>query len=757
MDAAATTSSTVPADEAQLRRASALLGVPFVRLVGQTIPQAVLELIPEAVARESGMIAYDQETLPSGKKVVRIAVADPEALENEAPAPILDLHARKGLVIEVALAPKGDVAEVFAQYARFRQATSPATANRPHEAAPKPASAPKTTKVGEQPKVKKSAATKQLPRIDLTDKTIPKEVLERIPQETAQKYQVVVFGITPDGKHLQIALAQPDNPQVQDFLSFVRDRAHLQVDLFEASAESIAHGLAQYASPAKTMKEPTIKDYRPAPASLTASDARQKPLSDRAADNQTSLSASPSSQPSTEPPPPLVEPTPKIDEEAPVPESAATKPETNLLVPVAADVERDLGAVVGQPVKTIADLETIVRTGFIPKIVGAIVLLAAEMSASDIHMQADDENLLVRYRVDGLLSDIVTMPLTLQAPVVSRIKILAKLKIDEQRVPQDGRFDVMVNDKQIDLRVSTFPTVKGEKVVIRLLDKSRGMLKLEQLGFVGSRLERLRKEIAKPYGVILSTGPTGSGKSTSLYAIITEIKRPEINIVTLEDPVEYEIGGISQAQIRPKIGFGFAEGLRSILRQDPNVIMVGEVRDLETASMMTHAALTGHLVLSTLHTNDASGAMPRLVDMGVEPFLITSAMNAIIAQRLVRRLCDKCRVSWQPDETIIKQVETTLKEGNNQELLDRLAKGTAFWKAVGCDACHNGYKGRIGIFEVLVMSETIEELIVKKASASEVAKTAVEEGMVTMEQDGLLKVLGGLTTLDEVLRVTKTE
>ncbi len=747
--------NTAPADEAQLRRASAMLGVPFVRLVGQTIPRSVLELIPEAVARESGMVAYEEETLDSGRHIVRIAVADPASLEHEAPTPVMELHARKGLVIEVALAPRADVTEVLKQYLHsdpVHTSTSVAATK------PKPAKEGKVsgedTHSGQNQH--KTPPKKDLPEVDLTNKLIPKDILERIPQETAEKYQVIVFAISPDGRRLQIALAQPDNPQVQDFLSFIRERTHLQIDLFRTTSASIQACLAQY----QPLSEKSQESVKPQAKSKESPTSHQRaPLSfDHAKPKKNLAAILKAEQPVATPAPVLPVPAVETQELSGQQNNLLVpKAEANLLIPLNADVERDLSAVVGQSIKNVDDLETVIRTGFIPKIVGGIVLLAAKMAASDIHLQADDKALLVRFRIDGLLSDIVKMPESLQAPIVSRIKILAKLKIDEQRIPQDGRFDVVADDKQIDLRVSTFPTVKGEKVVIRLLDKSSGILKLEELGYVGSRLERIRKEITKPYGVILATGPTGSGKSTTLYAIIQEIMQPEINIVTLEDPVEYEIPGINQAQIKPKIGFGFGDGLRSILRQDPNVIMVGEIRDLETASMVTHAALTGHLVLSTLHTNDASGALPRLVNMGVEPFLITSAMNAVVAQRLVRRLCDKCRAPWQPSPEIIKQVGETLRAGKDPELLEAAGKDLTFWKAVGCDVCHDGYKGRIGIFEVLVMSPAIEDLVIKKTSSSEIVELAIAEGMVTLEQDGMLKVLTGETTLNEVLRVTKTE
>jgi type IV pilus assembly protein PilB len=307
----------------------------------------------------------------------------------------------------------------------------------------------------------------------------------------------------------------------------------------------------------------------------------------------------------------------------------------------------------------------------------------------------------------------------------------------------------------VDLRISTLPTVHGEKIVMRILDKSSAILNLSKLGFTGLNLKRIEDNIHKPYGIILATGPTGSGKSTTLYAILGEISLPGVNVVTLEDPVEYEIPGINQCQIRPKIGFGFADGLRSILRQDPNIIMVGEIRDSETASLATHAALTGHLVLSTLHTNDAAGALPRLINMGVEPFLITSSINVIVAQRLVRRICDKCKQPKNIRETVLAGLKKEIDNSTNPELAIYKNKPLKFYEGKGCAECNGkGFKGRLGIYEVMTMSDKIEELVVKKMPSSSIQEEAVKEGMITMKQDGLIKSLQGLTTIDEVLRVT---
>ena len=409
-----------------------------------------------------------------------------------------------------------------------------------------------------------------------------------------------------------------------------------------------------------------------------------------------------------------------------------------------------------RPVTDIKQLENIVRQGSVIRIVAAMVNLAAQRRASDVHIEPYGDELVVRYRVDGQLGEVIKLPMELQPPLVSRIKILAKLKLDETRVPQDGRFDVKVGDKEIDIRVSTLPTVHGEKVVLRLLDKSSGLITLENLGLKGDAFERLIQAIQKTYGVVLSTGPTGSGKTTTLYAILQRVATTNVNVVTLEDPVEYEIRGINQSQIKPKIGFTFADGLRSILRQDPNVIMVGEVRDGETASMVTHAALTGHLVLSTLHTNDASGALPRLTNMGIEPFLITSAMNAVVGQRLVRRLEDETKERVELPETIRREIDAELEAIRklNPKEAERIPAKIEFFRPRPSQDSPTGYKGRVGLYEVMTMDTTIEDLAVKHAPADEIKKAAQASGMISMRQDGILKVLEGVTSIDEVWHET---
>lgn len=429
--------------------------------------------------------------------------------------------------------------------------------------------------------------------------------------------------------------------------------------------------------------------------------------------------------------------------------------------PVTKPDDGDLGKLIERNVETIDELRTHLQTGQVPRIVAAVVNFAIHEKASDVHIEAFDSEVRIRYRIDGQLVDVIKLPADVHAAMVSRIKILSRLRLDETRVPQDGRFDVNFRDVQVDVRVAVMPTVHGEKVVLRILDKSKGISSLETLGIEGKAYETLVQSINRPYGICLATGPTGSGKSTTLYAILNRIATPNVNVVTLEDPVEYEIKGINQSQIKPKIGYTFAEGLRSILRQDPNIIMVGEVRDGETATMATQAALTGHLVLTTLHTNDAAGAIPRLSNMGIEPFLITSSVNIIIGQRLIRRICPHCKSEVNLPQGVKDQIKADLdKIAATASPADkaRLKSSISFFQGTGCKECGGkGYLGRLGIYEVLSMSDGIEELALRHASSGEINEQAQKEGMLTMYQDGLLKVVSGITTLDEVLRETATK
>lgn len=403
--------------------------------------------------------------------------------------------------------------------------------------------------------------------------------------------------------------------------------------------------------------------------------------------------------------------------------------------------------------------EDLLREAPVAKIVEVILRNAIEGLASDIHIEPLEDKVRVRYRQDGILHNSLILPKKIGPAVVSRIKILSNLKIDEKRKPQDGRFRIIEKGAQIDIRVSSFPVSMGEKVVMRVLDKEKGLIALEDLGVTGRNYEVIKTGIFEPYGMILICGPTGSGKSTTLYAILKILNKEGVNIVTLEDPVEYALEGINQSQVKPEIGYTFASGLRSILRQDPDIIMVGEIRDKETAELAVHAALTGHIVLSTLHTNDSIGAIPRLIDMGVEPFLIASSIRAIAAQRLVRKICESCKEEVKVNEAIKEAIEKNLAQiPDDQKKEIDLAKGIKVWKGKGCPKCGgSGMKGRIGIFEVFDMGEDVVNMMNDKMDEEELRKISKKQGMIKMKQDGILKVLKGLTTLEEIERVTEEE
>ncbi|WP_084288241.1 type II secretion system ATPase GspE [Desulfovermiculus halophilus] len=379
------------------------------------------------------------------------------------------------------------------------------------------------------------------------------------------------------------------------------------------------------------------------------------------------------------------------------------------------------------------------------KLVNHILSQAVHYKASDIHIEPYQQELKIRFRMDGVLYDILTLPKKLHPAVVSRVKILASLNIAEKRIPQDGRINIRIGDREVDLRVSSLPTAFGERLVLRLLEKDVRVLNLQEIGMSREHLDIFEKLIRISHGIILVTGPTGSGKTTTLYSALTQINTPDKNILTIEDPIEYQLDGIGQMQVNSRIGLTFANGLRSMVRQDPDVILVGEIRDLETAEIAIQAALTGHLVFSTLHTNDSSGAITRLIDMGIEPFLVSSSVHAILAQRLVRRLCPNCKQSYAPAELELKELGPGAKglEGR-------------FFKPVGCEAClQTGYKGRTGIFEFLRVSEAIQSLVLHTSESNQIRQLAVKEGMRTLRQDGVRKVLAGETSIDEVLRVTQ--
>jgi len=394
----------------------------------------------------------------------------------------------------------------------------------------------------------------------------------------------------------------------------------------------------------------------------------------------------------------------------------------------------------------------------VAKIVNTILEFAVKSRSSDVHIEPQEENIRIRYRIDGILQEKYLLPRNVHEAVVSRIKILSNLKIDEKRVPQDGRFMFVSDGKEVDLRVSTMPTTYGEKVVMRLLRKAQKVPTLPDLGLRGRALKNLNDAIKRPHGIIIVCGPTGSGKTTTLYSALTIISTPGVNVSTIEDPVEYQIDGINQVQVNRQAGLSFSTALRSFLRQDPDIIMVGEIRDTETAELAINAALTGHLVFSTLHTNDASGAPPRLLDMGVEPFLLVSSLNCVVAQRVVRRVCPDC-VKYVP---ISKEMANEFRQilGPVYDAIEEKwkseGKELTVPQIVGCDKCGNtGYLGRIGIFEVMPISEKMGKMIVEKAPASKLQELAMEEGMLTMKQDGYVKVLEGVTTREEVVRVAE--
>jgi len=423
--------------------------------------------------------------------------------------------------------------------------------------------------------------------------------------------------------------------------------------------------------------------------------------------------------------------------------------------------------------------EDIAEDSPIAQTVNLLLEYAIRSSASDIHIEPREEFVQIRYRIDGVLKEVNRLPKNVMGALVSRIKILSNLKIDERRVPQDGRFKIKLGGKQYAFRVSTLPITDGEKVVMRILNESNNAITLEELGYWGKSLETMNNALAEPNGMILVTGPTGSGKSTSLFSVLSRMNTPDVNISTIEDPVEYKIPGVNQTQTNAKAGMTFASGLRALLRQDPNIIMVGEIRDGETANLGVQAALTGHLVFSTLHTNNAATCLPRLLDMGIEPFLIASTVKAVVGQRLVRRLCMNCREKYEPSQEEITAITHlfNLREGQDFKRIHELdvqaeaqkvggdtplgtteTTITTLWKAhpEGCEECnHSGFKGRIGIYEVLGNTLPIQKMITANATSNDIQTQAISEGMITMQTDGLVKSLRGNTTVDEILRATK--
>ncbi|MBI5733977.1 MAG: Flp pilus assembly complex ATPase component TadA [Candidatus Kerfeldbacteria bacterium] len=411
------------------------------------------------------------------------------------------------------------------------------------------------------------------------------------------------------------------------------------------------------------------------------------------------------------------------------------------------------------------DLQKMAEDLPIIRIVDTLLEYAIFERASDIHIEPTETEVIVRYRIDGVLRDVMTLPKAVQAGLTARIKILSNLKLDEHRLPQDGRFKIKTKEYEFSFRVSIIPVFDGEKIVMRLLQESGQILTLEQLGFQKSCLTLVKRNVSKPHGMILVTGPTGSGKTTTLYSVLNVLNTPEVNISTIEDPIEYRMPRINQSQVSPRTGFTFAAGLRSLLRQDPNIIMVGEIRDMETAEIAIHAAMTGHLVLSTLHTNDAVGTLPRLLDMGVAPFLVSSTVNLIIAQRLVRKICQNCIASYQLTRKNIEDISTQLdleallanmtREGAISSTKQKM-ETMLFYRGKGCKQCNQeGYRGRIGIYEILEVDDKVANLILNRAPSQELLKAALDQGMLTMLDDGFIKAKSGITTIEEVMRVTR--
>jgi len=420
---------------------------------------------------------------------------------------------------------------------------------------------------------------------------------------------------------------------------------------------------------------------------------------------------------------------------------------------------QDTAAGIDDSLKKMAEEVPVIR------VVDTLLEYAIFEKASDIHIEPQENSVVVRYRIDGVLHDVMTLPKVIQAAIVARIKVLSNLKIDEHRLPQDGRFKIDKEGYKFSLRVSTIPIFDGEKVVIRLLDESAKAISLEDMGFQKSALETIKRNIKKPHGMLLVTGPTGSGKSTTLYTVLSMLNTKSVNISTIEDPIEYRIVGANQMQVSPKIGLTFDVGLRALLRQDPNIIMIGEIRDKETAEEAVHAAMTGHLVFSTLHTNSAAAALPRLLDIGVEPFLIASTINGVLAQRLVRVICKDCTVPVKLEEATLENIsklfhmDTLIPVLVSEGLASAKTKtirDLKFFKGQGCDKCnHSGYKGRTGIHEVLEVTPLIGEMIMQKKSSGEIQEQAEKDGMVLLWQDGFIKASQGITTIEEILRVSK--
>jgi len=550
-----------------------------------------------------------------------------------------------------------------------------------------------TQRIKEDQATRIMAMSTNTPFVDLATVSIPNNILALIPREVAESFMSVAFGVV-DGR-LNVATIDPQNLQAIDFLS---RKTGYPINAYMAPKGQIEHWINSYTSDLTEQVEQALGDEEQAETDKLNEDVKRLEKTD--------------------------------------------------------------------PSK----IGTIVQDAPITRALNTIFEYAINSQASDIHIEPREKAVKIRFRIDGMLQEVMTLPKTSEAALVSRIKILSNLKIDEHRIPQDGQAQYRTSGKVVDMRIAIAPISYGEQIVIRLLDKSEGILDIESLGFKGRSARILQKAIQKPYGMILSTGPTGSGKSTTLYAIIQTIKSGKINIVTLEDPIEYKMDGINQIQVNNAVGLTFATGLRSILRQDPNVIMVGEIRDHETADLAVQSSLTGHLVLSTLHTNSAAGVLPRLLDMKIEPFLIASTINVVMGQRLVRRVCEKCRKPFAASEAAVKMINDAIghllpqtpadvKKVSEQLGYNNLPifsqNAYTLYKGEGCTDCTDGFKGRIGIYEIFEMTESMERLLLTtNTTSTAIQQQAQKEGMLTMQQDGIIKALTGVTTIEEVSRVS---
>jgi type II secretory ATPase GspE/PulE/Tfp pilus assembly ATPase PilB-like protein len=736
--------------------------LPWVTLKGMQVPFEVLSLIPEETSAKYQVVVFEAD-----EKTMKLAVAHPEQLKQGFYIALKDLGKKIGKEVKLYQTDPASIRYIGQQY--------------------------KENKQGEGEEVKQVIGQKEeapIPDPPLFElgKTVAFNYLKRVPVSFAQNNRIVCVDFLPPNIYWFIT-DKGHKDAAGPVLKFIEQRNNIKGYLLEVEKRDVDDLLKYYAETTKQHATQSVSDEKMEEDNSFFEDSEAESKSAAAAsgvlvpDTQATILTAEEqkegiagliqkmgqSMPATD------HNEEEVPDEEPIPTPAVVSPVTTFAAPptsgvptipptrpktTSTDVDSEIGHLLSKSVDTLDELKMHLQEGFIPRIVAAVVSFAIHEKASDVHLESFEDEVRIRYRVDGQLIDVVKLPSDIHAAMVSRIKILSRLRLDETRIPQDGRFDVNFNDKQVDLRVSVMPTVHGEKVVMRILDKSKGISSLESLGIEGLAYENLTKAINKPYGVCLATGPTGSGKSTSLYAILNRIATPNVNVVTLEDPVEYEMKGINQSQVRPKIGFTFAEGLRSVLRQDPNIIMVGEIRDGETATMCTQAALTGHLVLSTLHTNDASGAIPRLTNMGIEPFLITSSLNVAMGQRLVRKICQKCKSEVSLPQGVRDQISKEIEGIRDINPLDakRVPEKFTFYQGKGCDACRgSGYEGRIGIYEVLTMTDGIEEKALDRVSGGTIQAQAVKDGMITMYQDGLLKVVSGITTLDEVLRETSNK